>query len=508
MFRFFHWLGLSLLLIGLGLGVLIYKVSVLGYPLSPDTVEPTWVVQARIQITPDSGPIKASLKLPEVTPGMGRLRENFISRGFGLTLQEHELEREAVWAVRRSSQRQAIYYQGVFYRDPARQYFAPAPGFAEVPNLREPYQTAMVTVVEDVRRQSADIASFTTELLSRINTASPSEEMALFLNSPDFRGNKVRIARTLLAGARIPSQQVNGFLLGDAVRTSPEQWLAVHNQREWLFFHPSSGQRGLPDNFLVWWRGSQPPIDVEGATLVDLSWSVRRHELGSLDLAEQRSVAHGSWLSSVSLLNLPIQTQAVYAVLMLIPVGALIMVFMRNVIGLPSFGTFMPVLIALAFRETGLLAGLLMFSVVVAAGLALRFYLSRLHLLLVPRLTAVLVIVVVLMVGLSLFSHQLGWEVGLSVGLFPMVILAMIIERMSIVWEERGPGDAMKESAGSALIAALAFAVITHPQVQHLMFVFPELVLTLLGLVILLGRYSGYRVSELFRFRALVKDRS
>jgi len=507
-FRFLHWLVLSLLLIATGLVILVYKVSVLGYPLAPDTVEPTWVVQARIQITPDTGPIKASLKLPEATPGIGRLRENFISRGYGLSVQDSTLEREAVWAVRRSSQRQALYYQGVFYRDPASDFFAPTPSFPDVPSLREPYQTAMNTIVEDVRRQSADIASFASELLSRINSSSPSEEMALFLNSPEFRGNRVRIARTLLAGARIPSEQANGFFLGDAVRTVPEQFLAVHNQREWLFYQPATGQAGLPENFLIWWRGTQSPIDVEGATLVDLSWSIRRNELGALDLAEQRSAAHGSWLSSVSLLNLPVQSQAVYAVLMLIPLGALIMVFMRNVIGLPSFGTFMPVLIALAFRETGLLAGLVMFSVVVAAGLALRFYLSRLHLLLVPRLTAVLVIVVVLMVGLSLLSHRLGWEVGLSVGLFPMVILAMIIERMSIVWEERGPADAMKESAGSALIAALAFAVITQPAVQHLMFVFPELVLTLLGLVILLGRYSGYRLSELIRFRALAREQS
>jgi hypothetical protein len=193
---------------------------------------------------------------------------------------------------------------------------------------------------------------------------------------------------------------------------------------------------------------------------------------------------------------------------LLVPIGALIMVLMRNVVGFPSFGTFMPVLIALAFRETGLLAGLVMFSIVVAVGLSLRFYLAKLHLLLVPRLTAVLIIVVLLMVLMSLMSHRLGWEVGLSIGLFPMVILAMIIERMSIVWEERGPADALKESGGSALIAALAFYVMTLPQIQHLMFVFPELVLTLLGLTILLGRYSGYRISELIRFRVLAKPPS
>ena len=505
MFRFVHWLVLVALLIAGGLGVVFYKVQMLGFPLKPDRIEPTWIVQARVQITPDTGPIKATLELPTATPGMGQLRENFISRGYGLSVQEDDYRREAVWAVRRASQRQSLYYQGVFYRDSEQTTFAPSPGFADIPVLPEPFNTAMVTIVEDVRRQSADIASFASELIGRINSASPSEEMSLFLNSPDYRGRRVKIARTLLAGARIPTEQINGFPLGDVSRTRPEAWLAVHNQRQWLYFDPVSGQQGLPENFLVWWRGDRPPIDVEGATLVDLTWSIRRNELGALDLAEERALSRGSWMAPLSLLNLPVDAQSVYAVLLLVPIGAFIMVLMRNVVGFPSFGTFMPVLIALAFRDTGLVTGLLMFTLVVAAGLSLRFYLAKLHLLLVPRLTAVLIIVVMLMVLMSLFSHRLGWEMGLSVGLFPMVILAMIIERMSIVWEERGPADALKESAGSALIASLAFYVMTLPIIQHLMFVFPELSLSLLGLTILMGRYSGYRINELIRFRALAK---
>jgi len=505
MFRFVHWLVLVGLLIASGIGIALYKNQVLGYPLQPDTVEPTWIVQARIQITPDTGPVKVSLQLPVATPGMGQLRENFISRGYGLSTQNTGRDREAVWAVRRASQPQSLYYQGVFYRDPVRTDFAPTPAFPAIPALPEPYNTAMLAIVEDVRRQSADIESFTSELLARINSASPSEEMSLFVNSPDYRGQPVRIARTLLAGARIPTETVNGFPLTDVSRARPEQRLAVHNQQRWLFFDAASGQVGLPENFLVWWIGQRPPIDVEGASLVDLSWSIRRNELAALDLAEQRAVAHSAWHAPFSLLNLPVQAQSVYAMLLLVPVGAFIMALMRNVVGLPSFGTFMPVLIALAFRETGLLAGLLLFGFVVSIGLLLRFYLARLHLLLVPRLTAVLIIVVLLMVAMSLFSHRLGWEIGLSVGLFPMVILAMIIERMSIVWEERGPGEALMESAGSAVIAALAFLAMSHPLVQHLSFVFPELMLVALGLTILLGRYSGYRVNELIRFRALAR---
>ena len=84
-----------------------------------------------------------------------------------------------------------------------------------------------------------------------------------------------------------------------------------------------------------------------------------------------------------------------------------------------------------------------------------RFYLEQLRLLVVPRLAAVLTVVVMLMALISIFSHKLDLERGLSVALFPMVIISMVIERMSIVWEERGAGTAIREGFGSLALAAL-----------------------------------------------------
>ncbi|HVF33690.1 MAG TPA: 7TM domain-containing protein, partial [Candidatus Saccharimonadia bacterium] len=132
--------------------------------------------------------------------------------------------------------------------------------------------------------------------------------------------------------------------------------------------------------------------------------------------------------------------------------------------------------------------------------------LERLRLLLVPRLTAVLILVVLLMALVSVVSNKLGIEIGLSVALFPMIIMTMTIERMSIAWEERGPAHAIREAVGSLIIASLAYLVMTWERVEHLVFVFPELLLVLFAITLLIGRYSGYRLVELFRFRALARD--
>jgi hypothetical protein len=163
----------------------------------------------------------------------------------------------------------------------------------------------------------------------------------------------------------------------------------------------------------------------------------------------------------------------------------------------------MPVLIALAFRETKLFWGVVLFTILVTLGLSIRFLLDRLRLLLVPRLSAVLIVVVILMLLISLMSHRLGMETGLSVALFPMVIIAMTIERMSVVWEERGAVDAMRAGLGSLIVAIVAYVAMGMAWLEHLVFTFPELLLVVLSMVVLAGRYTGYRLLELSRFKAL-----
>ena len=120
-----------------------------------------------------------------------------------------------------------------------------------------------------------------------------------------------------------------------------------------------------------------------------------------------------------------------------------------------------------------------------------------------PRLATVLVSVVLIMLLLSIVSSKLGVEVGLSVALFPMVILTMVIERMSIVWEERGASEALQQGLGSLLVAAICYLVMGIDFLEHVVFVFPELLLLFLAATLLLGRYRGYRLSEYVRFRAL-----
>jgi len=280
----------------------------------------------------------------------------------------------------------------------------------------------------------------------------------------------------------------------------------VHNGSDWLTIDLRNAAEGWPDNLFLWTASRAPVLQVEETPRANVSFSVSRNLADAMAIAERRLEVQDANLVRYSLLSLPLQTQEVYQILLLVPIGAFIMLLLRNLVGIKTYGTFMPVLIALAFRDTGLIAGVALFVLVVGSGLLVRFYLERLRLLLVPRLAAVLTLVVLLMALVSVLSNQLNIEVGLSVALFPMVIMAMTIERMSVAWEERGAGHAIREGVGTLLVAALAFVIMSWERLEHLVFVFPEVLLILLALILVLGRYSGYRLTELFRFRALARE--
>ncbi len=128
-----------------------------------------------------------------------------------------------------------------------------------------------------------------------------------------------------------------------------------------------------------------------------------------------------------------------FKTIMLIPIGgALIVVFLRVIIGLKTSGTFMPVLIAVAFVQTQLVTGIVGFLLIVGTGLIIRSYLSKLNLLLVARISAVIITVILIISVFTIVAFRIGLTEGLSITFFPMIILSWTIERMSILWEEEG----------------------------------------------------------------------
>ena len=346
-----QWIVLSLILIVFGSLILAFKVVRLGFPSMPDMESEAWSIQARVELEPRSGPARVSMLLPSRPTGYSVSEENFISRRFGLTLDEDTFWRQANWAVRRMRGPTTLYYRAMVMRDTQQKSFAPRPDYPSVPELEEPFATALDEIITEVRAESADIESFAAAVMARMTGQEEDEYTRLFLSTVESSLDRVRLVQTLLAGARIPTLQLHGISLEVEQQSAPiKTLLAVHNGDEWLVFDPATGDEGLPDSFFIWWTGDGEMAGARGASITEAEISSRRQIKSALDLAAERSRLKDSAIGRISILELPLQTQSVYEVLLLIPFGILLIVILRNFVGLSSFGTFAPVLIAPGFQ--------------------------------------------------------------------------------------------------------------------------------------------------------------
>jgi 7 transmembrane helices usually fused to an inactive transglutaminase/Inactive transglutaminase fused to 7 transmembrane helices len=501
---------LAALLVCVGLGVFLYKTVQLDFPLSPEAASDAWEVEVKIEFEASGEPARAELRVPSSHTFLPILNEYFVSRGFGLTTTRADNQRLAIWSKRQPQGLQTLYYRALVEMrksaDPVTAGRAPE---IQKPGLGGADLLAAGAILDEARQKSADTDTLVAQLAQRFENPSSQEEyVALLLHRRSSARERVERVIELLAMADYPARSLHGIHMTQLGRGSAElsHWIEIWDQDRWRVYDGATGAPGDIQDYLIFWRGAGQLVNIAGGEHVSWTITMESVQLGGLTAAASRERLFSPDLWAFSLSSLPLATQNVYRILLLVPIGAFVILLMRNIVGFKTFGTFMPVLIALAFRETHLVAGIILFSVLVALGLGIRFYLDQLKLLLVPRLAAVLIVVILLMLVVSIVCHRLGIESGLSVALFPMVIITMTIERMSIVWEERGPREAVQEGVGSLFTATLAFAAMSWSLLSHLITTFPELLLVLLAATILLGRYSGYRLLELGRFKVLAAE--
>ena len=506
-----HLYILAAVLTLIGGGLFLYKWLVLEFPVTPGESTAIWRVETRLQFVAAGGPLKVTLHIPQNTPQFTVISQNFISPGFGYATASERGNRDVVFSLADARGEKVIYYRAVVQRARlSERLAAPAEREPAIPQpvYRDAELAAARAIVAAATRQAADNETLVKQIFRRLQQTAP-DAAARMLLGPNPSARKIaEVGVELLRLAGLPARTAHGLHLIPNRRDARfDHWVEFYANAAWHPYIPRTDEFAVPEDTLPWWHGSEPFVTVQGGGELDADVSVQQTFEFALRAALARSRQVERTLIEFSTLGLPLQTQSVYQVLLVAPIGILLLVVLRNMIGIRTFGTFMPVLIAMAFRQTGLLWGLILFIAVLACGLAVRFYLEQLKLLLVPRLGAVVTVVILIMSGISILSHKLGFERGMSVALFPIVILSMTIERMSIVWDERGPKEAFIQATGSMTASTLCFLVMNVPTVKHIAFVFPETLLIVLAVTLLIGRYSGYRLVELPRFRALARDR-
>lgn len=184
--------------------------------------------------------------------------------------------------------------------------------------------------------------------------------------------------------------------------------------------------------------------------------------------------------------------------LLALPLGAVMVVFARSVLGWKTFGLFTPMLLALAYLQSGPFAGPVISTAAILIGMAAAPFLKLLNLSRVAFLGTLIAIVVTALGTLALRLDNL-----VLMSAFPVVVTALVVERWWNAWEADGRKQAMKMTATTLALALMIQGLVASPLVialgQQAPLVMPA---SAIVMMIVLGRYQGLRLSELTRFRA------
>ncbi len=494
------------LLVGLlflvGVAMSLHRHYQLEVPWTPGEQRQVWEVEAQVNFTALGDPALVEMALPSTQEGFRLLTEHTASPGYGLSYLEEQGARRAQWSIREATGPQQLYYTAQVLVAPDSR-----PPRIETPPVRHdivwerPYDTAASQVIERAWSRSADPYTFARELFQDFSDERQGENARLLLTQFERTPLLVR----LLNQAGVPAREVNGLLLEDGRRRqSLTRWIQVFDDQQWALFDPATGEQGRPDNLLLWEASGQAVLEVQGGTNSRVTFSMLSRNQPAA--AAVRNQLAEDTLLNFSIHSLPLEEQSLFQTILLIPIGALVVVVLRILVGIKTSGTFMPVLIALAFIQTSLATGLIGFLLVVAVGLVIRGYLSYLNLLLVARVTAVIITVIGIISLFSVLAYRFGLNAGLTITFFPMIILSWTIERMSILWEEEGPKEVLIQGGGSLVTAVLAYLAMNNPWVRHITFNFLGVQLILMALILMIGNYTGYRLLELRRFKPVTED--
>jgi len=468
-------------------------------PLLPGKQVTVWLVEARVAFSAGGTPVEVSLDIPDSVPGYRTFNEQTASPGYGFSVLDVDGDRRAVWSIRNASGPQTLYYKLMARadQDASSENLIPPHPVVEI-FWEESQGIAARQVLAQAYSQSDSHLSMCRELIKQINAPEKSQNIALLLSQTP----PVLLLEKLLNYADIPTRIVNGLYLEENRHNlALEPMLEIYTAERWVMLDPTTGQHGRPDNFFLWDQGGTSILDVSGGRNSRVSFGISAQTISDKQLAH--TTATPGHFTFFDMHKLPVEEQNMLKVMLLLPLGALAVVFMSIIIGIRTSGTFMPILIALSFLQTSLLPGLLSFVAIVAFGLLLRSYLSHFNLLLVARISTIVVLVLVIVVISSLFGYQIGINTRMSVTFFPVIIIAWTIERMSILWEDEGPREVLIQGGGSLIVAICAFMLMSWPLAAHLSFNFPEINLIILALIMGMGSYTGYKLTELRRFRAL-----
>lgn len=360
---------ITALLILAPLGMLFYKSQVLNLSLLPQMVDDVW--NFHISAKPKGNQTSFSFPIPKPGPGIKISDERLRSKNFEVFLDSNSDSTLATWSSKEPITHKVSYsaridLKPLHYKEIPKDYTEIYPkglkkylklpellseDIAAITNLENAIleghedKTSIVRkiyyYVEEEIQRNTDIKT----IHETLNTGkgSPLIKAKLF----NVMARRQNIPSRVVVMVRLPSlkkedQAKLRFTFANEVFLN-NKWIPIDTNRG--FF----GER--PDTFVVIHRNYEEVEKIISKKNVRYEIQAERARINKFNRTEFKKevIKSDSLFSKFSLYRLPLPLQTMFTTIMLIPIGTLVLSLARNIIGIPTFGIFTPILLTLFF---------------------------------------------------------------------------------------------------------------------------------------------------------------
>ena len=195
--------------------------------------------------------------------------------------------------------------------------------------------------------------------------------------------------------------------------------------------------------------------------------------------------------------------------LLLLPIVTFVIAFSRNVVGIRGFGIFLPAALSVVFVATGPVVGIGLFLAIVTISTLVRMLLRRIKFKLqyLPRMSFILWAVVLGVLGVLFSAPLLNFPALANVSIFAVLILILLAEDFSRVQLGKSANTAVTLTFETLILSLISYLFLTLKILQGFVLLNPEISLIVVAVAdLILGKYTGLRVMEFYRFRKLIKS--
>lgn len=191
--------------------------------------------------------------------------------------------------------------------------------------------------------------------------------------------------------------------------------------------------------------------------------------------------------------------------ILLLPMLATIIAFIRHVIGLPSIGMLVPAALSITLLSTGITAGLILLGTILFSSTVARILLKKVRIMQLPKMAFSMFIVSIFLFLALTVSAMAGILVVKQLSIFPVLLLILLSEQIISVQQERSVQEMLIITIVTFAIGILGFLLLSSITLRNTILLYPEFILVLIPLNIAVGRYFGLRLMEYFRFSSIMR---